>query len=90
MESSNKLKLYSNDIRIKNKNDKTLNNLIKFKYYRRKCKDNLDLINDILKEIQNNKSYDKSLTTKLMMKNYKLKLSILHMAYYLNKINDQN
>jgi hypothetical protein len=86
MDSLNKLKLYSNDIRIKNKNDKTLNNLIKFKYYRRKCKDYLDLINILLKKLQNNKINDELIITKLMINSYKLKLSILHMAFYFNSL----
>ena len=94
MNNNNKLIIQNSEIRTKQKNLIVLEHLIKFKKYRRKCKDILDKINIILaknispscsekmqsNDINNDNIYD------LIIFSNKLKLHLLHMAYYFNKI----
>ncbi len=99
MNSSNNLIIQNNDIRIKQKNLSFLQHLIKFKLYRRKCKDCLNEINTIISKdhIKNSSSnninlqmsYDKDINN-LMIYSYKLKLNVLYMSYYYNKISIYN
>ena len=99
MNTSTNLIIQNNDTRIKQKNLTSLQHLIKFKKYRRKCKDCLNEINEIiskdhiknisLDDINSKIPYDKDINNLIIYSN-KLKLNILHMTYYYNKISTYN
>ena len=95
--------IFNNNIRNKQKYQDTLQHLKQYKIYRRKCKDCINdinniLANDTIKSIQissnsiNDPAFDSSLpviyklVTSLIIYNQHLKLNILHMVYYQNKM----
>ena len=83
MNNSNKLIIQNNEIRTKQKSMTILQHLIKFKKHRRKCKDYLNEINTILAKNTSNNNDD---IYNLVIYSNKLKLHLLHMAYYFDKI----
>jgi hypothetical protein len=93
MNNNNNLIIQNNNIRIKQKNTAILQHLIMFKKYRRKCKDCLNEINVILGKnhiinLSNNineSDYISDINSLIIYSN-KLKLCLLHMVYYFNKI----
>jgi hypothetical protein len=75
--------------REKQKNILILKYLIKFKLYRKKCKNCLNEINTsltkITKSCETDSDYNDSMNS-LTIYSYKFKLNILHMTYYYDKL----
>ena len=88
--------IYNNNIRNKQKYTELIELLTKYKFFKKKCKNHISHINDILtNNVISNINLDDSnindesniLINNLIIINYQLKLYILHMVHYLNKLN---